>query len=133
MARCRQDCALFAGLTDIDLGKTSDAEGSLQQVASSHDSSLASLAKVALAGLYIQTGKVSQAVDLYNQLIAKPTATVPASAAQLQLAQLYETTDPQKAKQIYAILKDKDKTTAAGQIATQKLAGGPPPPSAPLQ
>jgi hypothetical protein len=29
-----------------------------------------------------------------------------------------------QAKQIYAVLKDKDKTTAAGQIAAQKLNPG---------
>ena len=114
----------FAGLTDIDLGKTADAEGSLKQVAGSYHKDLASLAKVALANLYVQTGKTPQAIDLYKQLIAKPTDTVPASAAQLQLAALYERTDPQQAKQIYAVLKDKDKATAAGQIAAQKLNPG---------
>jgi len=123
----------FAGLTDIDLGKTADAEDSLKQVAESYHKDLASLAKVALANLYVQTGKTPQAIDLYKQLIAKPTDTVPASAAQLQLAALYEKTDPQQAKQIYAVLKDKDKATAAGQIAAQKLnpgaasQGGMPP------
>jgi tetratricopeptide (TPR) repeat protein len=121
----------FAGLTDIDLGKTADAENSLKSVAGSFNKDLASLAKVALAGLYIQTGKNQQAIDLYKELIAKPTDTVPASAAQLQLAALYEKTDPQQAKQIYAVLKDKDKATAAGQIAAQKLnpsaAQGPSP------
>jgi predicted negative regulator of RcsB-dependent stress response len=111
----------FAGLTDIDLGKTAEAETNLKSVSSSWNEDLASLAKIALAGLYVQTGKTPQAVDLYKQIIAKPTDTVPASAAQLQLAQLYEKTDPQQAKQIYAVLKDKDKATAAGQIAAQKL------------
>ncbi len=111
----------FVGLTDIDLGKTADAETSLRQVASSYNKDLAALAKVALANLYIQTGKSPQAIDLYKQLIAKPTDTVPASAAQLQLAAIYEKTDPQQAKQIYAVLKDKDKSTAAGEIAAKKL------------
>jgi predicted negative regulator of RcsB-dependent stress response len=111
----------FAGLTDIDLGKTADAETNLKSVSTSWNKDLASLAKVALAGLYVQTGKTPQAIDLYKQLIAKPTDTVPASAAQLQLAQIYEKTDPQQAKQIYAVLKDKEKATAAGQIAAQKL------------
>jgi predicted negative regulator of RcsB-dependent stress response len=114
----------FAGLTEIDLGKTADAEASLKSVSGSYRKDLAALAKVALAGLYLQTGKTPQAVDLYKQLIAKPTDTVPASAAQLQLAAVYEKTDPQQAKQIYAVLKDKDKTGAAGQIAAQKLNPG---------
>ncbi len=117
----------FAALTDIDLGKTADAEASLNDVAGSYHKDLSALAKVALANLYVQTGKTPQAIDLYKQLIAKPTDTVPASAAQLQLAAIYEKTDPQQAKQIYAVLKDKDKTTAAGQIAAQKLNPGAQP------
>ncbi len=111
----------FLGLTDIDLGKTGDAETNLKQIADSYHKDLASLAKIALAGLYVQTNRSSQAVDLYKQVIDKPTSTVPASAAQLLLAQLYETTNPQEARKIYAVLKDKDKATAAGQIAAQKL------------
>ncbi len=114
----------FVGLTDIDLGKTADAETSLKQVSGAYNKDLAGLAKVALANLYVQTGKTPQAIDLYKELIAKPTDTVPASAAQLQLAEIYEKTDPLQAKQIYAVLKDKDKTTAAGQIAAQKLNPG---------
>ncbi len=114
----------FVGLTDIDLGKIADAEASLKQVSGTYNKDLSALAKVALANLYMQTGKTPQAIDLYKELIAKPTDTVPASAAQLQLAEIYEKTDPQQARQIYAVLKDKDKTTAAGQIAAQKLNPG---------
>jgi len=114
----------FVGLTDIDLGKTADAETALKQVAGTYNKDLSALAKVALANLYVQTNKTQQAIDLYKELISKPTDTVPASAAQLQLAEIYEKTDPLQAKQIYALLKDKDKTTAAGQIASQKLNPG---------
>ncbi len=114
----------FAGLTEIDLGKTADAESDLKQAAGSYHKDLSALAKVALANLYVQTGKSPQAIDLYKQVIASPTDTVPAPAAQLQLAAIYEKTDPQQAKQIYAVLKDKDKATAAGQIAAEKLNPG---------
>ncbi len=113
----------FAGLTYLDLSQTASAESQLQKAASSHDTGLSALAKMALAGLYRQTGRPSQAIDLYNQVIKSPTITVPASSAKLQLAQLYETTNPIEAKKLYAEIKDQDKTTAAGQIAAQKLAG----------
>jgi tetratricopeptide (TPR) repeat protein len=109
----------FAGLTAIDLGQTGAAEGYLKQVADGHDSALSSLAKVALANLYQQMNRTSEAVVLYNQLIAKPTNTVPADAAKLQLAALYEKTNPAEANKIYAQLKTSK--TAAGQIAAQKL------------
>ena len=109
----------FAGLTAIDLGQTGQAETNLKQVADGHDAPLASLAKLALANLYQQLNRSSEAVVLYNQLIAKPTSTVPADAAKLQLAAVYEKTSPAEANKIYAQLKSSK--TAAGQIATQKL------------
>ena len=109
----------FAGLTAIDLGQTGPAETDLQKVADGHNSEVAALAKVALANLYQQTNRDSQAVVLLNQIIAKPTSTVPADAAKLQLAAIYEKTNPTEAKKIYAQMKGEK--TAAGQIATQKL------------
>jgi tetratricopeptide (TPR) repeat protein len=111
----------FAGMTALDLGKNSDAETYLSKAAGAHDDNLAALAKVALANLYAQTGRTSQAVEEFRAVIAHPTTTVPKSAAQLQLAQLYEATQPQEAKRIYAEIKDQDKETEAAQIATQKL------------
>jgi tetratricopeptide (TPR) repeat protein len=109
----------FAGLTAIDLGQTGQAETYLKKVADGHDAALASLAKLALANLYQQLNRNSEAVVLFNQLIAKPTNTVPADASRLQLAALYEKTNPAEANKIYAQLKGSK--TAAGQIAAQKL------------
>jgi tetratricopeptide (TPR) repeat protein len=121
----------LAGMTAIDMGQASAGENDLKQAADSHDKSVAALAKLALAGLYHQTGRDPQAIELYQQLIAKPTLTVPASMAKLQLAGLYEATKPAEAKRLYAEVKDQDKTTAAGQIATQKLQGATAQPQQP--
>jgi hypothetical protein len=109
----------FAGLTAIDLDQPGQAETYLKQVADSHDDALASLGKLALANLYQKLNRNSEAVVLLKQLIAKPTTTVPADAARLQLAALYEKTNPAEANKIYAQLKSSK--TAAGQIAAQKL------------
>lgn len=111
--------AYFAGLTAMDMGQSGQAETYLKKVSDGHDAALASLAKLALANLYQQLNRSSEAVVLYNQLIAKPTNTVPADAARLQLASLYEKTNPAEANKIYAQLKSSK--TAAGQIAAQKL------------
>ena len=122
----------FAGLTSMEEGQTGPAESTLKQVASGWDGDLAALAKLSLAQLYRQTGRDSQAIDLYNQLTAKPTSTVPAGLAQLQLADLYEVENkPEQAKKIYAQLKDKDPKGPAGQIAAQKLNPAPAGPGAP--
>jgi Tfp pilus assembly protein PilF len=106
------------------MGNKSEAETDLTKAADSHDSSVASLAKVALANLYAQTGRNSQAVEEFRNLIAHPTTTVPKPAAQLLLADLYSSNGQQEeARRIYAEIKDQDKDTQAAQIATQKLQG----------
>ena len=120
----------FAGLTYLEAGNNASAEGTLKQVASGWNSDLSSLAKLAMAQLYRQTGRDQQAIDLYNDLTAHPTSSVPAGTAQLQLADLYEAENkPELAKKVYATLKDKDSKGPAGMIAQQKLnpapAGGP--------
>ncbi len=112
----------FAGLTYLEAGENSSAESTLKDVASSWNSNLANLAKLALAQLYRQTGRDAQAIDLYNQLTAKPSNTVPSGLAQLQLADLYTGENkPDAARRIYAQLKDKDAKGPAGVMAAQKL------------
>jgi len=113
----------FAGLTAQDMGNTSEAEADLNDVARSGGSNLSATAKVALANLYAQTGRTSQAVEEYRDIIAHPSTTVPKASAQLMLAQLYETTQPEEARRLYAQIKDQDKDSEAAQIATQKLSG----------
>jgi len=112
----------FAGVTAIDMGKTGQAEAELKQAADADSSNIAALAKLALANLYAQEGQTSPAAILFQALIAHPTTSVPKSAAQLQLAQMYENSDINQAKQIYAQIEDQDKGTDAAQIAQQKLA-----------
>jgi len=112
----------FAGLTYEELGQSASAETELKTAAGSMDSSLSSLAKYALAGFYHQSGRDAQAIDIYNALIAKPTGTVPAFTSQLALADLYASSGKtEQAKQIWAKIKDADKTGAAGSIAAEKL------------
>ena len=114
----------FAGVTYQDMGNNSAAETELKAAAGSWDRNLSNLAKLALAGLYHQTNRDSQAIDLYNTLAAKPSDTVPATVAQLDLADLYAATGQQsQAKALWVKVKDGDKDGPAGSLATQKLAG----------
>jgi tetratricopeptide (TPR) repeat protein len=116
----------FTGVTDEELGQSASAETELKQAAGAWDRNLANLAKLALAELYHQTARDSQAIDLYNALIAKPSETVTANMAQLGLADLYAATGKQdQARALWAKVKDSDKDGAAAQIATQRLAGKP--------
>lgn len=114
----------FAGITDQELGQTGSAESELKTAAGAWDRDTANLAKLALAGLYHQTGRDAQAIDLYNELVSKPSTTVTAPVAQLALADLYVAQGKQdQAKAIWAKLKDTDKDGMAGAFASQKLGG----------
>lgn len=112
----------FAGVTYEDLGQNGPAETELKAAAGSWDRNLANLAKLALAGLYHQTNRDSEAIALYTALTAKPSETVSAAVAQLDLADLYAATGNQaKARELWAKVQDADKEGAAGSIAAQKL------------
>jgi len=112
----------FAGITDAELGQNASAESELKAAAGSWNRDVANLAKLALAGLYHQTGRDAQAIDVYNELVAKPSETVSAVVAQLDLADLYAAQGKQdQARALLARVKDSDKEGAAGAIATQKL------------
>jgi TolA-binding protein len=112
----------FAGVTYAELGKNAPAETELKAAAGSSNRNLANLARYALAGVYHQTNRDSQAIDLYNGLIAQPSETVPASEAQLGLADLYVAEGKQdQARALWAKIKDANKDSAAATIAQQKL------------
>jgi predicted negative regulator of RcsB-dependent stress response len=112
----------FAGVTYAELNQTAQAETELKTAAGSWDRNLANLAKLALAGLYHQTDRDAQAIDLYTALATKPSETVPASMAQLDLADLYAGEGKmEQARTLWAKIKDADKEGMAGSIAAQKL------------
>jgi predicted negative regulator of RcsB-dependent stress response len=112
----------FTGVTDEDLGQNGSAETELKAASGAWDRNVSNLAKLALAGLYHRTARDPQAIDLYNQLIAKPSETVTAPVAQLALADLYVAAGKQdQARALWAKVKDADKDGQAGSIAAQKL------------
>jgi len=113
----------FVGLTSSQLGDNAAAERSLQAAAGSSNADLAALGKFALASIYRGENKDAQAVDLYNQLIAKPTMVVSKPTAQLELAAFYESRKkPDEAKKIYDQVEKENPTTEAASLA-QRRAG----------
>ena len=80
----------FVGLSSEHLLDTATAEKNLQETSKSSNADLAALGKFALAALYREQNKDAQAIDLYKQLIDKPTLVVSKATAQLELAGLYE-------------------------------------------
>ena len=113
----------FLGVTSADLGDNAAAERDLKDVSSTYNEDLASLAKLALASVYGKENKDAAAIDLYKQLINKPTRTVGKVTAQMELAALYQAKQqPSEAKRIYEQVQKENPASEAGSLATSKLA-----------
>jgi predicted negative regulator of RcsB-dependent stress response len=111
----------FAGLAALDAGNEKVAEDHLKYVAGVRNKDISSLAKLALAALYRDSNRQPDAVNLYKDLIAHPTATVPKVTAQLQLAELYASTQQNEARAIYQQIVKDNPQSAAAEIAQGKI------------
>jgi predicted negative regulator of RcsB-dependent stress response len=113
----------FLGVTSVQLGDNAAAERELKTVAGYHNRDLSALAKLALAGVYRDTNRTKEAVDLYKQLMEKPSQTVSKAAAEFQLAETYQaagmTVDAKK--QYEQIQKEAPAQSEANQLASAKL------------
>jgi TolA-binding protein len=113
----------FVGLASAQLNDYQAAERNLQEMAGSRNSDLAALSKFALASVYRSENKDTQAVDLYKQLIDKPTLVVSKATAQLELAGFYESRQkPDEAKKIYAQVEKENPSTEAASMAQRRTA-----------
>ncbi len=111
----------MAGLVAVDLGDVAVAERELGAIAGSHNRDLAPLAKMALASLYRSQKREADAVKLYKELIDQPTRTVPKSMAQLELAGMYEASNPAEAMRLYQQVKAEDPNGPAGRLAEGRI------------
>jgi tetratricopeptide (TPR) repeat protein len=111
----------MSGIALLQAGDKAGAEQELKEAANFSDKDVAALAKMALASLYRGSNRAPEAIAIYKDLSEHPTVTVSKSQAQLELAEMYETSDPQQAILIYQQLQKEDPRSAAAQVAGQKL------------
>ena len=110
------------GVTAAELGDNAASERELKTVAAYRDADLASLARLALASLYTKTNRPQQAIEIYKQLIQKPTRTVGKSTAEIQLAETYRTAGlTAEAKKQYEQIQKEAPQSEAAQVASGKL------------
>ena len=112
----------FVGVTAAQLGDNRAAERELKAVASYHNADLSSLGKMALAGLYRNTNRNQDAINIYKQLIQKPTRPVAKSAAEMELADTYRASGlTAEAKKQYEQIQKESPQSEAAQMASAKL------------
>jgi tetratricopeptide (TPR) repeat protein len=112
----------FLGTTSADLGDNAAAERDYKAVADVHNKDLAALAKFALASVYRNTNRNKDAIDLYNQLIAKPTNSVGKAEAQIALADTYQANhQTADARKMYEQVRKENPAGDISQLVTEKL------------
>lgn len=111
----------YLGTLKAQQGDTKGAEADLKTVASSSSES-AALAKIALAQLYVASKRVPEAQELLRSLVNKPTDLVSKSQAEILLAQIDASNNPQQAKQILQKLKGPNVSPAVSRAADQLTA-----------
>ncbi len=110
------------GAATMHAGDNAAAEQQLKAVAESRDKDISALAKMALASLYRSTNRLADAARMYKDVEDHPSGTVSKSQAQLEMAAMYESADPQQAASIYQQIQKDDPASAAAQIAASKMA-----------
>jgi predicted negative regulator of RcsB-dependent stress response len=117
-----QAARYMAALTAIDMGDSMAGEQELKQVADSRNHDMAALAKLALAGVYTNSNRSKEALQLYQYLVSHPTDSVSKEMAELELASLYTASNQAaEATKVYnQLIKDNPKGAAAS-IAQQRL------------
>ncbi len=89
------------GLCQAELGDPAGAIKTLTQAGADREPAIGSLARFALAGELVMTGKTADGVKIYQDLVDHPTATVPKATAQMALADALRGTQPAQARQLY--------------------------------
>jgi predicted negative regulator of RcsB-dependent stress response len=110
------------GVTAMQSGDNALAETTLKGLTGSSDANVAALAKMSLATLYRATNRSPEAIKIYKDLQDHPTDMVSKVQAQLEMAEMYESSDPQQASSIYRQIQTDDPKSPAAQIAGAKLA-----------
>lgn len=118
----------FLGVTSADMGDYAAAERDLKAAASERkyfvlpDKNLSSLARLALASVYVNNGRTKDAIEIYKDLAQNPTDTVAKSTAEIGLAEAYQAAGMSaEAKQLYERIQKESPSGAAGQIAAERL------------
>jgi tetratricopeptide (TPR) repeat protein len=89
------------GLCQGELGNHDAAIKTLQEAGTDSDPNIASLARLALAGELVKSGKIQEGVKIYQELADHPTPTVPETVARMAMADAYRGSQPAKARQLY--------------------------------
>ena len=126
----RPKAAAFAryhiGVCQALLGDHAAAITTLQEASRDRDREVSALAQFALAGEFANTGKLQEAVKIYQELADRPTLSVPKATALLAMADAYRESKPAQARQIYERMeKEFGSDATLAQVLKQQISSLP--------
>jgi predicted negative regulator of RcsB-dependent stress response len=108
----------YLGTIKAERNDSKGAESDLRRVADS-SSDFAALAKIALAQLYAGENRIQEARTLLRSIANKPSDLVSKAQADILLAQLDLTTNPQEAKKVLQSLRAPNQPPAVSRAVDQ--------------
>lgn len=108
----------YLGTVKVERKDSKGAEADLRRVADSK-SEFASLAKIALAQLYAGENRIAEAKALLRSISNKPSDLVSKAQADILLAQLDLTTNPQEARKILQSLRGPNQPPSVSRAVDQ--------------
>jgi hypothetical protein len=124
MSKAGKIARYMEGVATMQAGDNARAEQELKAAAGFSDRDVASLAQMALANLYRSTNRQADAIRTLKDLADHPSNTVSKAQAQLELASIYESSDPQQAANIYQQIQKENPSSPVAQIAASRMSGG---------
>lgn len=118
----------YQAICQFELGEKQKAVEGLEELSRGYRREEAAVAKLHLAGLYREMGRREEAAQLYRELIANPTRTVPRVVAQMHLAELEAEANPAQARQLYGEVKRELSAPDIVSEIDRRLELLPPPP-----
>ncbi|HEV3218982.1 MAG TPA: tetratricopeptide repeat protein [Candidatus Acidoferrales bacterium] len=116
-----QEARYFEAICDEQLDRNDRAATELEGISKSSNSDLEPIAKLRLAGVYAKLGKNAQAIQAYQELMAKPTVLVPKPLVMLMFADFYSKTNPAEATKLLNQVKLEFPESPASQEAQKRL------------
>jgi predicted negative regulator of RcsB-dependent stress response len=116
-----QQAHFYDAICHQRLGQYDQAAQELSTLAASGDADMQALANFQLASVDIESGKIAQAIPIYQQLMAKPTVLVPKPLVMLSLADAYSHSNPAEATKLLNQIKSEFPDSPAADEATKRL------------
>jgi predicted negative regulator of RcsB-dependent stress response len=110
----------FLGVNAADKGNLAEAAKHFEKVADSGQKDYGSLARLALAQIYVDQGKNAEAEKVLTYVVDHPTVLVSKEQAKVELAKVIGKRDPAEARKMLEPLRTE--RTAISQAAVQSLA-----------